>query len=53
MTKIINPDAIDDGGIFEKIMQTIADELMTVSEIAEFLKVPASWVYEPHKATRN
>ena len=27
-------------------MQTLADELMTVSEIAAFLKVPVSWVYE-------
>lgn len=27
-------------------MQTQSDELMTVSEIAEFLKVPNSWVYE-------
>jgi len=27
-------------------MQTIPDELMTVSEIAVFLKVPVSWVYE-------
>jgi excisionase family DNA binding protein len=27
-------------------METLADELMTVSEIAAFLKVPASWVYE-------
>jgi len=27
-------------------MQTLVDELMTVSEIAEFLKVPVSWVYE-------
>jgi excisionase family DNA binding protein len=27
-------------------MQTTTNELMTVSEIAEFLKVPASWVYE-------
>lgn len=27
-------------------MPTIADELMTVSEIAEFLKVPVSWVYD-------
>jgi excisionase family DNA binding protein len=29
-----------------RIMQTVADELMTVSEIAAFLKVPVSWVYE-------
>jgi excisionase family DNA binding protein len=27
-------------------MQGIANELMTVSEIAAFLKVPISWVYE-------
>ena len=27
-------------------METLADELMTVSEIAAFLKVPVSWVYE-------
>ena len=27
-------------------MQTCLDELMTVSEIAGFLKVPVSWVYE-------
>jgi len=27
-------------------MQVLADELMTVSEIAAFLKVPVSWVYE-------
>ena len=27
-------------------MQTIPGELMTVSEIAVFLKVPVSWVYE-------
>jgi excisionase family DNA binding protein len=27
-------------------MNALADELMTVSEIAEFLKVPVSWVYE-------
>ena len=27
-------------------METQFDELMTVSEIAEFLKVPVSWVYE-------
>jgi len=27
-------------------MQTNPDELMTVSEIAAFLKVPVSWVYE-------
>jgi excisionase family DNA binding protein len=27
-------------------MQAQADELMTVSEIATFLKVPVSWVYE-------
>ncbi|HUO17323.1 MAG TPA: helix-turn-helix domain-containing protein [Verrucomicrobiae bacterium] len=27
-------------------MQTLSDELMTVSEIAAFLKVPISWVYE-------
>ena len=28
------------------IMQTCLDELLTVSEIAGFLKVPVSWVYE-------
>ncbi len=28
------------------IMQTSLDELLTVSEIAGFLKVPVSWVYE-------
>jgi excisionase family DNA binding protein len=27
-------------------MHTCLDELMTVSEIAGFLKVPVSWVYE-------
>ena len=27
-------------------MQMLAEELMTVSEIAAFLKVPVSWVYE-------
>ena len=27
-------------------MQTQSDELMTVAEIAGFLKVPVSWVYE-------
>jgi excisionase family DNA binding protein len=27
-------------------MQIQEDELMTVSEIAAFLKVPVSWVYE-------
>jgi excisionase family DNA binding protein len=27
-------------------MQIHPDELMTVSEIAAFLKVPVSWVYE-------
>lgn len=27
-------------------MNTCLDELMTVSEIAGFLKVPVSWVYE-------
>lgn len=27
-------------------MQTCLDELLTVSEIASFLKVPVSWVYE-------
>jgi excisionase family DNA binding protein len=27
-------------------MQIPADELMTVSEIAAFLKVPISWIYE-------
>jgi excisionase family DNA binding protein len=27
-------------------MQTQADELMTVAEIAALLKVPVSWVYE-------
>jgi excisionase family DNA binding protein len=27
-------------------MQTQADELMTVSEIAALFKVPVSWVYE-------
>jgi len=27
-------------------METQFDELMTVPEIAAFLKVPASWVYE-------
>jgi excisionase family DNA binding protein len=28
------------------IMQVFVDELLTVSEIAAFLKVPISWVYE-------
>jgi len=27
-------------------MQVLADELLTVSEVAAFLKVPVSWVYE-------
>ncbi len=27
-------------------MQILTDELMTVSELASFLKVPVSWVYE-------
>ena len=27
-------------------METQFEELMTVSEIAQFLKVPVSWVYE-------
>jgi len=27
-------------------MRTATDELLTVSEIAAFLKVPISWVYE-------
>ena len=27
-------------------MEMKTEELMTVSEIAEFLKVPVSWVYE-------
>lgn len=27
-------------------MQMLSDELMTVSEIASFLKVPVSWIYE-------
>jgi excisionase family DNA binding protein len=28
------------------MQELLADELMTVSEIAAFLKVPVSWVYE-------
>ena len=27
-------------------MQTFADEILTVSEVAAILKVPVSWVYE-------
>ena len=32
-------------------MKTQFEELMTVSEIAEFLKVPVSWVYERTRRT--
>ncbi len=32
-------------------METHFDEVMTVSEIAAFLKVPVSWVYERTRRT--
>ena len=34
-------------------METQFEELMTVSEIAEFLKVPVSWVYDRTRRPGN
>jgi excisionase family DNA binding protein len=34
-------------------MQTCLDELMTVSEIAAFLKVPVSWIYDRTRRRGN
>jgi excisionase family DNA binding protein len=41
MLTVLKPNARD-----LTMMRSLADELMTVSEVAAFLKVPISWVYE-------